>query len=453
MREAEGIVQRRYEELIKWIPDYVQRSGSEKIMEYLSRHYDKAYFEDRYQGEFGDIYDFLDVQREADRIHQEVARQEDIQRREAALEMQERERDLARELRDKVSSSGRKKILDNHAEDLERSITQQKRELKVATKTKLVIPAEKVIDTTKTAEERGVALESTKKLEEEEKVSPGEKAKAKAKAAKQIRIAKEAVRKEEDLAKSKDDEELAKKKEEKVSAFPGIRPRIKPERQWLYPDVEHALAHYHTLAGTKTKIYPKTAVEHAIEEGLQTRTAIQAQTATQTKTATQLQTQTQTQTAVQTAVKTALKEQTQTATKEEIEIATRLITEIVTKTKTHPKTMMPPRRPIMEPTKGKQKKLRQGPALASLKQGLFYITWYPPFRHGKTDVIFSRHKPHWAATAKGRGSPQKTLRVFGKVPPLMELPMGVVTARVKHGRHLTFSRRKVNGRKKRGSVR
>lgn len=105
----------------------------------------------------------------------------------------------------------------------------------------------------------------------------------------------------------------------------------------------------------------------------------------------------------------------------------------------HPRTKVTPAK------LGKEKRIRKGPALATWKQGLYYVSIFPPFRTKgtKADVVYSRTKPPWASViAKGRHAPRKTLRSIGKVPNLIELPMGVVTARIKGGRHLTFSRRR-----------
>lgn len=91
--------------------------------------------------------------------------------------------------------------------------------------------------------------------------------------------------------------------------------------------------------------------------------------------------------------------------------------------------------------------LHKGPALMVHKQGLFWISVFPPFRTGKVDIVYSKRKPPWGGViAKGKHSPQRTLRAIGKVPELVEIPMGMQLARIKGGRHLTFSRR--NGRKR-----
>lgn len=109
----------------------------------------------------------------------------------------------------------------------------------------------------------------------------------------------------------------------------------------------------------------------------------------------------------------------------------------------------PAKRFLLEPVKGKQKKIREGPALAVWKQGAYWVSIFPPFRTTgkKEDVVYSREKPPWGAViARGRHSPRVTLRSIGKVPKLIEVPMGVVTARIRNGRKLTFSRR--NGRRR-----
>ena len=111
--------------------------------------------------------------------------------------------------------------------------------------------------------------------------------------------------------------------------------------------------------------------------------------------------------------------------------------------------------PKMDPLKGKQKRIRQGPPLAVWDQGMYFVTVFPPFRTkgskpgkpGKPDVVYSRERPPWATkTVKGKRSPQRSLQTFGKVPELLEVPMGKVIARIRGGRHLSFSRR--NGRRR-----
>lgn len=95
------------------------------------------------------------------------------------------------------------------------------------------------------------------------------------------------------------------------------------------------------------------------------------------------------------------------------------------------------------PTKLKQERI-PGPerSLISWRQGMYYVTVVEPFRTtgGKPDVIYSRHKPPWGKVARGRRSPQRTLKSIGKVPGMVGLGMGVVTARVKRGKVLRFHR-------------
>jgi len=103
----------------------------------------------------------------------------------------------------------------------------------------------------------------------------------------------------------------------------------------------------------------------------------------------------------------------------------------------------------MQPLEGKQKRLREAPSLVTWKQGVYWVTIVPPFRTKgtKPDVVYSRHKPaHAKVVARGKGSPGKTLYTFGKLPPKIALPMGVVSAKVKHGRKLVFHRQ--NGKRR-----
>lgn len=72
---------------------------------------------------------------------------------------------------------------------------------------------------------------------------------------------------------------------------------------------------------------------------------------------------------------------------------------------------------------------------------MYWITIVPPFRTTgkKPDVIYSRHRPPQAKrVATGAGSPRKTLYTYGKLPSRIKLPMGVVQARVRKGKHLRF---------------
>jgi len=80
---------------------------------------------------------------------------------------------------------------------------------------------------------------------------------------------------------------------------------------------------------------------------------------------------------------------------------------------------------------------------------MYWITIVPPWRTTgkKTDVIYSRHRPAQAKrVAKGPDSPGRTLYTYGKLPPKVKLPMGVVTAKVKQGKTLKFAPK--NGKRK-----
>jgi hypothetical protein len=99
--------------------------------------------------------------------------------------------------------------------------------------------------------------------------------------------------------------------------------------------------------------------------------------------------------------------------------------------------------------KPKKYQQREGPALAVWKQGAYWVSIFPPFRTTgrQEDVVYSRERPKWGSViAKGRHAPKRTLRSMGHVPELITVPMGVVTARIRGGRHLSFSRS--NGRKR-----
>jgi len=91
---------------------------------------------------------------------------------------------------------------------------------------------------------------------------------------------------------------------------------------------------------------------------------------------------------------------------------------------------------------------RDKKGIQTWKQGLFYITGFPPYR--PQDFIYTKKRPYYAETSKGKRSPQRTVKaVGGKVPHLITLPMGVVTARVKGGDELIF-RRRGNGQRRKG---
>lgn len=97
-----------------------------------------------------------------------------------------------------------------------------------------------------------------------------------------------------------------------------------------------------------------------------------------------------------------------------------------------------------------QRRPPETPPLLVWRQGMYWVSIYPGFRTtgGKPDVVYSRHRPVMGVPGKGRRSPMRTLRMKGNVPQVVELPMGVVTARVRHGTKLVFTRRG----KRRGKV-
>ncbi|MBV6342963.1 hypothetical protein HWQ67_15380, partial [Candidatus Magnetobacterium casensis] len=103
-----------------------------------------------------------------------------------------------------------------------------------------------------------------------------------------------------------------------------------------------------------------------------------------------------------------------------------------------------PFRPPLTTLKSSQTPRREGPALAVWKQGRYWVSIFPPFRTTgrQEDVVYSLKRPPWGSViAKGRHAPKKTLKSMGKIPQVIVVPMGVVTARITNGRHLTFSRR------------
>ena len=92
---------------------------------------------------------------------------------------------------------------------------------------------------------------------------------------------------------------------------------------------------------------------------------------------------------------------------------------------------------------------RDRSGIITRKQGLFYITIFPPYR--KQDRIFTKKKPYYAESGRGKGSPQRTLKtVGGKVPKLVRMPLGVVTTNIKDGKVLTFEPRSVSRRRHKG---
>jgi len=106
-------------------------------------------------------------------------------------------------------------------------------------------------------------------------------------------------------------------------------------------------------------------------------------------------------------------------------------------------TLKPSPRPRVEigPSKlGRERVPKPGESLVSWRQGCYFVTLVPPYRTtgAKPDVIYSRHRPPWAKIVKGKHSPQRSLKAIGRVPGMIKVPMGVVTARVKNGRRISF---------------
>jgi len=416
-REAERTVGDRFSKLLEHAPSYVRRRTGAELMDYLSQIYDAEYFKTVHDGIFKDLDDYLSVENEEARIRMQVEHQQWLQKMDEQIASYEAEADLAKDLKDDERGKKRRDTLDGYRDKAKKTADKLKEEQKKKQKTRVAVAEAE--DTLSDAEKE--KLEKIReKLIEERLQRLKDKLKSEEKAKKLIETAKREIAKEEAKEKVETKEEI----KAGVEVSPSTMTRI--------------LTKYKEQVKPKEQVFTRTALETATKAAVQA--AIKAKVDEATKT--------QTETAIETATETALKEETGTATEEEIETATEIITEIVTKTTPKPKTIIPPKRFRMEPVKGKRKRLREGPALASLKQGLFYISWFPPFKGDKTDVVYSRHKPHYAATAKGRGSPQATLRVFGKVPPLMELPMGAVTARIRHGRKLSYSRRRHKSNRK-----
>ena len=86
--------------------------------------------------------------------------------------------------------------------------------------------------------------------------------------------------------------------------------------------------------------------------------------------------------------------------------------------------------------------------IVTRKQGVFYVTGFPPYR--PEDFIWTKKRPYYAETGTGRRSPQRTQKAIGKVPHLIKQPMGIVTATIKSGDVLTFQPRSRSGRRRKG---
>jgi len=192
---------------------------------------------------------------------------------------------------------------------------------------------------------------------------------------------------------------------------------------------------------TRPGVAAKPATQPQVTTQPQVVTAPQPSTRVQTKTRLQVKMQPQVKPQVRPAVKVQLwpRPITQTETKPALKIPT----PIVVKQGEYLRRV----RPLGIETK--RPKIHEGPALAVWKQGAYWVSIFPPFRTTgrKEDVVYSRDKPPWGSViARGRHAPKRTLRSMGHVPELITVPMGVVTARIRGGRHLSFSRS--NGRRR-----
>jgi len=437
-KKAERIVATRLERLLDRLPEYIRRWKSDEVKDYLRRTYDKQYFQDTHFGEFEDLDDYLSVDREMERIVRGNRRQEQFQTTSNQVEIAENELKLAKDLRDKAEKPKWRSILDDHVAQREREVEHKKETLKTITKTKLVIPAESVVETTKTQEERGVALTPVK----EEELTWREKETAERNAAQRIRIAKKQI--------MEAGQKVEEKEKQRESAFPGIRPKTARDRQLEYRAMDSRLSDYlrtMTLAQA-LKIYSE---EVGDEQGIFTDTTIQDAIATGiyafTKAQTRNLTKTQIQSAVQTAVQTALQLEleTETVTKEQLETVTKLITEIVTKT-VQVRILVPP--PPLSKGKKKEKHgipegsiaWQQGEKLhgKELRPQVYYIT--PPWTQQKP--ISLDFYP--VGFKLGDKTPKGTIQMIGKprakVPKSVSIDLGVVDIFIEdYGQSIRFT--------------
>jgi hypothetical protein len=441
-RDAERLIKRRFEDLTRHIPTNVMRRigmNPEEVMEYLKRTIDPDYFKNL---GFDDIHDYLDVDKEIERLYQrQLERDEEYRRQQRIIETQEVERDMAKKRLDETTNPARKETLNDHIRALDRSIEKQKIALAEAEKTK--VPLRETIETTKTPEERGQAI--TKKetglmIIEETKEEKLRRLKSEEKAAKQI--------------------EIAKRELERESAFPGIKTSKTKggldvvtdyRTQTVYIiNKDGSIGRYDPMTGTITTtqlgsaIQVTPAIREALRVGLQTyvQTLTQLQTKTQTKTQTQVQTQAQT--ATQTAVQTALQQQLKTATKLETQPITKIITETITRVV--PPFERPPR--VIPPeltTTGKSKVGQQKIADGSIawKQGLFWKYIPPPWVQEKPITL--KHPPKGAKT--GGRTPQETVQMIGtpeaRVPKSVSVHLGVVDILIdNYGQTISFTGKK-----------
>ena len=431
-REAERIVKMRYEKLVRPIPSSIQDRSASDFMEYLEKIYDKEYFQVVHDGIYEDIHDFLDVEREVARIWGEVARQEEMQRRETDIEKNEREQDLLDKFKDDVDDKTRRDI-DKRDGGLAGDIKDKKRELKVATEVKLAVP-EKQLEQEELEKLRDIKL---KRLKEEVETDKLRKLKSEEKAAEKI---KKAVREIE--------------KEKRESAFPGIEPSRKiGEEGWTVFDSRTLTTYIINTDGSITKVDPVTktrtttklspaievspAIRTAVKEALETQ--LQSQTQALTKTQAQQAVQTATRTALQTAPQTKTETQTQTETETETETNTRTITNLVTQVTVHQIKILVP--PILVDLGGGKKGYKIPVGSITWKQGLFWKYIPPPWRQEKPITL--KHPPVGAKFI-GAKTPEQTIQMIGKskakVPKSASIDLGVVDILIdNYGKDISFT--------------
>ena len=108
-----------------------------------------------------------------------------------------------------------------------------------------------------------------------------------------------------------------------------------------------------------------------------------------------------------------------------------------------PRPPRPPAPPPTIPRLGEMKDeagRRLGMGSITWKQGLWWITVYPPYRAG--NMRYTKNPPAGATMVRGPGSAQKTITKLGiNVPEGLLLDMGIMDVRIgKHGRRIKFKR-------------
>lgn len=102
-----------------------------------------------------------------------------------------------------------------------------------------------------------------------------------------------------------------------------------------------------------------------------------------------------------------------------------------------PKIIPPPRK-----RKAEQLADKLPAGTVGWKQGLFYKVVPPPYK--EEDVIYTLTPPPGIPILKGKESPQRSLRKVrkGTIPDVIVLPQGIVMAKIRKGKTLTFQRRR-----------